>query len=274
LCNLYNDNIIEFSCAANWIDYYQKNQKTGDLFECVFAHVDSKYDTSNLKDSHNKKMGENLFVLTNVDDGSKYLRYEPIILSPIMCFYGISMKQLLNNKEGHSSFKFDIDGFSKAFEYSSDYGILIIDKPFEFINELSSQLSKCIMNNNNLTSERFYKNFDPLNPIDASFVDYNKYKMTDLFFDQECVGQEIFWKDEKYSWQNEFRIIVKNINFKQYYHPLNYDYKKNNLQITLPNLKKYSRIISLKDANEFIISKSLDNPQECVYSFIKKNDMR
>ena len=37
----YNTSTIQFGCAANWLDYALKknNNSTGDIFECVFAHV-------------------------------------------------------------------------------------------------------------------------------------------------------------------------------------------------------------------------------------------
>ena len=36
----YREKKLEFSCAANWVDYAQNgNSVTGDYLECIFAHV-------------------------------------------------------------------------------------------------------------------------------------------------------------------------------------------------------------------------------------------
>lgn len=272
LQKFYQNNFIEFSCAANWIDYAKTNNKTGYIFECVFAHVDSEFNISQLNDSHGNAMGENLFVMIDSKDNSRYLIYEPIILSPIICFFGLSMKDLLKKDKNSKCFKLNLANYLNEFNYSpEEYGVLLIDKPIDFINEIINQLPNHIKQNNNLTSERFYCDFNPIEPIDADFVKYDKYNKSDLFFDQDCIGQEIFWKDCSYSWQNEFRIIIKNINFKQYYDPQNYDYKNNKLQISLPNLKEYSKIIPLKDIKEFVIYPCFENKRYCKYGFVKND---
>jgi hypothetical protein len=275
--NKHDNNKIEFSCPANWIDYFLKNNDSviGDINEGVFAHDnDNLINLNKLKDSHGEKMGNNLLVFRN--NNSCSLRYMPIILTPTICFYSISIGKMLEENIDYKTIEMDLRGYCKELKYNIDTaGVILIDKPSGFINELKEELKNVMMINSNLSDERFYTKFNPIDPIDAGIINYYKYNKNKNFFDNAIVGQELFWKDEDYSWQNEFRIIIKNAHFKQYFNPnlKNYDYSNNILTIKLKNLNKYCKLFKLSDVDKLIMSIN-DDLQTIKYGFSKCNECR
>ena len=269
--NLYRNNQIEFSCAANWIDYANKQQNNtiGDLFECVFAHLRFNDDClRNFKDARGNLMKNNLFVLIDRNDNSCYLRYVPTILTPTICFYSLSLNNLIENNNGSTQFRVDLNRYCNQFGLNiNKTSIIIILNPTLFIDELNKHIPQQVVGNKNLTDENYYTKFDVDNPIKAGLIDYNKHNHTQFFNDNNNYGSEMFWKDSQYSWQNECRICFQNMNFTQRY-SLNgeYQYEKNTLKIFLPNLKEYSKILKIKDINNFYVYKDEKNEK---YSSIR-----
>lgn len=92
--NIYENKEIMFSCAANWIDYAikQSDYKIGDLTEGVFARV--KYPlTSTIRDKKNKPIGNNLLISCIEGTNDCFLRYIPVITTPVLCFFFIRYKK-------------------------------------------------------------------------------------------------------------------------------------------------------------------------------------
>ena len=233
---------VLFGCPANWIDKQltKKDGTIGDMFECVFAHLPS--DDSRVwqqRDSCGKPMGDNLLILRNENDGSFLLRYIPTILTPVLCFYCIRANSIPINLRKLAT---DMGYKAKACAF------LFIKKPDSFLDDLKEQIPIAVQSNGNLTSKRFYSPFDPLNPIDASNIDYDRYTATEPFYDRQRCLDELFWKLPKYRYQSEARIAIRNVNYIQGYDPnKKYHPKRNYLEVSLPHLHEYAEIRYLQD---------------------------
>ena len=276
----FDNNQIEFSCIANWIDYCKKigDLITGDDFEGAFAHEYKIFNFKSLRDARDEPMDENLFI-NELKDGSYLLSYKPIILTPIVCFFGISLKNdlsedLTNLFNNNGEIRILLDEYMRTFCYDpSRTGMLLIREPLSFIYELKQQIPNNLKSSKNLSSAMFYSTFNETNPIDAGFVDYNKYDKKRHFFDNKVIGQEIFWKNKDYEWQNEFRIAINNIHYVEKNAPGNelYNANKNKLLITLPNLHKYCDFFSMKMIDQLRLQKDKQDNEKCVFGLhIKK----
>lgn len=236
-----HDSKITFGCPANWIDYQYKhsNSAIGDIFECIFAHL-PKTDSRvwNQVDSYGKPMRDNLLLFQNKNDDSFLLRYIPAILTPTLCLYAIKREDLpLNIEKVVSDMGYSTD----------DSAVLFITNIERFFDELREQMPIAVRGNKNLTSKRFYSPFEPDHPIDANYVNYDKYTAGSRFYERPKNLEELFWKLPDYRWQSEFRIVISKINFVQGYNPNEeYDPKKNYLDVSLPNLHEYAKIYYLK----------------------------
>lgn len=228
---------LSFGCPANWIDKQLRggDNSTGDIFECVFAHIPSDDPRIFTQvDSRGNPMGENLLIIQNQIDGSYLLRYIPAILTPILCMYAIKQNDLPIN----------LASFASAMKYScEECAFLFIRNPCLFFDELKQQVPIAVNNNTNLTSERFYSPFTPSNPIDVNLVNYNKYTSTKFFYDRQDYLEELFWKLPEYSYQSECRIVIPQINFVQSYDPnKKYEHMRNHLEVSVPHLHEYAEI--------------------------------
>ena len=238
----WNKKLVVFSCPANWIDKQLtgSDDSIGDIFECIFAHLPS--DDPRVwqqVDSHGHPMGDNLLILRNEKDGSFLLRYIPVILTPVLCFYSIRS----------GSIPIDLLKFASDMKYDTkDCAFLFIKDVARFFDDLKEQVPIAVKDNRNLTSERFYRPFDPFNPIDANNVNYDKYTATEPFYDRQCCLEEFFWKLPEYRYQSECRIIIPNVNYIQGYDPnKKYNPQQNYLEVSLPHLHEYAEIRYLQD---------------------------
>lgn len=256
----YRTKTLRFGCAANWLDYAlnQNNTSTGDIFECVFAHV--MKDDSRIKkivDVKGKPMGDNLLIMENKNDATCLLRFEPTILIPTLCLYSFRVPAIIDelDKTGPKTtwFAFDLDKYRAAMDYTeNESSFLFITDPVAFFEDLRAAIPMAVrQNQENLTSDRFYGEFNPKEPFFCKDVNYDHHTKSELFFDPPETLGELFWKLPEYKDQSEIRIIIPNTNFVQIYDPNHqqYDYKKNTLDIELPNFQKYVVILPAKDAH-------------------------
>lgn len=260
----YNRKYVEFGCAANWIDYAlkTKNVSTGDYWECIFAHLPNDDSRLNVLDSHGIPMKDNLFMLYDDKDNSWYLRFMPTILMPALCFYTFDKNFIIENLDSNDTNKccFQFDKYAKAMEYEDDYAYLLIKDPLKFFQELITEIPKSIERYGaRLSSECFYKGFNPKEPCLAQKIDYNKFP-NGYFSFQENYSEEIFWKRKNYEWQSEARFVIPHIHFKQkYFENKQYKQKKNTLRISLPSLQTYAEVYSSKDAHGIAFERGLSN---------------
>ncbi len=98
----YREKKLEFSCAANWVDYAQNgNFVTGDYLECIFAHVNNDDPRlSDLRDSHGLPMGNHIEILRRSDDQTSYLRYTPTLMVPLFDFFRNEVEVECLNRNG------------------------------------------------------------------------------------------------------------------------------------------------------------------------------
>lgn len=256
----YFEKTLQFSCAANWLDYAltHKNKTIGDVFECVFAQT-FKGDPhiSDIVDSRGKPMGDHLLVLENTADDSCILRYIPTILVPVMCFYSFNVerirKELANDGEPVGWFAFNLDEYCKDMDYNNDdASYLFITDPPKFFNELKAMIPTVVSNNiSNLTSKRFYGNFNPNEPLFFKDIEYHKHKRNELFWDSPESMEELFWKLPEFERQSELRCMIPNVNFVQTYNPNYGTYKRNSntLSVYLPHLQEYAVIARASEAH-------------------------
>ena len=252
----YREKKLEFSCAANWVDYAQNgNSVTGDYLECIFAHVNNDDPRlSDLRDSHGLPMGNHIEILRRSDDQTSYLRYTPTLMVPALCFFSFGEKLLSQKADGlmptlPQTISFDLGKYRANMKYAKDEAaFLFITNPCRFFEELRCQVKKAIRNNSDyLTTERYYSNGMAVD-LFCNEVDYHKYNVDELFYDDTHVpSKELFWKTKKYEWQHEVRVIIANINFKSLFGVGKYDYRKCYLEVELPRFQEYSEIYSAAD---------------------------
>lgn len=262
----YRDKILTFGCAANWLNYAltKGNQTVGDIFECVFARtVGRDPRIHSVTDLRGKPMGDHLLVLENIADNSWILRYIPTILVPVLCFYSFDVQKICEKlgKDGKpaENFAFNLDEYCKSMGYSTEtVSYLFITDPTRFYRELQMMIPEAIESNKtNLTSKRFYGDFNPKEPLFIRNVEYHKHKRNELFWDNPTSMEELFWKLPEYEQQSELRCIIPNINFVQTFDPEsdNYDYKLNALDIYLPHLQEYSMVVPATKAHSLYFEK-------------------
>lgn len=264
----YDTKTLQFSCAANWLDYAMKkgNKTTGDIFECVFAHL-PKGDPRiyGVTDFRGNPMGDHLLIAENKTDGSALLRLIPTILTPATCFFTFNVEQIFQEMNrtppSASWFTFDLDRYRTSMEYGAeDSSYLFIKNPSAFFDDLKEAIPRTAAAQKDiLTSKRFYGDFDPSKPLLFRNVDYNMYTKTSPFYDYRENREELFWKLPEYSWQSELRIAIPYINFSQDYFPEEYDYKKNILNVHLPHFREYSLVYSAKEAHSLYFG--MPNPE-------------
>ena len=261
----YDKKIIEFGCPANWLDKAIKhnNQSIGDYYECVFAHLpkgDSRVNS--VKDVKGNPMGDNLLVSEDRSDGSSHLRQMSTILMPVLCFFSFNVAKMEEtDREGKSTkpFIFDLDEYRADMGYKEDdASFLFITKPELFFEDLKQRVPCAVKaNTDKLTFERFYRSFNPDEPIIFGDVDYDKYEETTPFYYYPNGSEELFWKLPRYKWQSELRIAISNLNFKKKYDSVSkYDYKKNKLCVSLTHLHEYAEVFSASKAHSLYFLKS------------------
>lgn len=262
----YRDKILTFGCAANWLNYAltKGNQTVGDIFECVFAQT-YKTDTRihGLTDSRGKPMGNHLLILENTADDSCILRYIPTILVPVLCFYSFNVQKILKELEEKGNqfndFVFNLDGYCNGMGYSTETAsYLFITDSTRFYRELQMMIPETIENNKtNLTSKRFYGDFNPKKPLFIRDVEYHRHKRNELFWDNPTSMEELFWKLPEYEQQSELRCIIPNINFVQSFDVESgrYDYTLNTLDVYLPHLQEYSTVVPASEAHSLYFEK-------------------
>lgn len=259
--DLYHANQMRFSCPANWLDYAIKkgDQSTGDYQECVYAHL--KKDDPRVcsqTDVKGNPMGENLLITCSKNSNDCWLRYMPTILMPTACFFSFNMDKMRNEQQKDGICKevfFDLDLYLNAMGYEkTEASYLFIIRPIEFKNELIASVPKALQENESkLTTHRFYTNSDAEYTVFYDNVDYTHHKKDDFFFDKRDNYAEMFWKTPEYSYQNEVRFIIPNINFKQEFtYPGPYSSEENSLLVELPQLKDYSVVFPASKVHSII----------------------
>lgn len=257
----FESSTITFGCAANWLDYaFKYNIKTGDFFEGVFAQVSEKEQKSaekELVDKEGNPMGDNLIIIKDPIHKTSLLSYQPIILMPVFCLYSFSEainKELFNVTESDPDsgmWKFDLDDYRSFMEYKEEESsFLFITDSERFFNDLKKAIPSAIeINRTNLTTERFYGDFNTEEALFADFVDYDKHNADELFFDTPGQMKNLFWKLPKYEKQAELRLVIPNINYVQMFNREHYDFSKNTLDVYVPDLQQYTQVITAKEAH-------------------------
>ena len=95
---------------------------------------------------------------------------------------------------------FDLGKYRANMKYAKDEAtFLFITNPCRFFEELRCQVKKAIRNNSDyLTTERYYSNGMAVD-LFCNEVDYHKYNVDELFYDDTHVpSEELFWKTKKY----------------------------------------------------------------------------
>lgn len=254
----YNNRLLQFSCAANWIHYAitKSNQTIGDYLEGVMGHV---VYTDNLKDIitdlNGKPLNNNLLITPY---GSKiycYLRYIPTILMPTICFYGIDMEDYLRQNK---SWTLSFNEICRRLEYKPECSSVLVIKNMElFEKDLKQAIVVAVGRSTKLTNDGFANSFIKEEPYCAKFIDYNKYDYSKLFLDHSCNIAPLFTKDKKYADQREYRIVINNLRFTQRFGCENYNHKQNTLLIRLKHLHYYADLLSAKD-NFGLLSRKYD----------------
>lgn len=254
----YQEKKLAFGCAANWADYAKSgNYVTGDQLECIFAHVrNDDPRLSDLRDSHGLPMGNHVEILKRIDDQTSFLRYTPTLMVPALCFFSFNEKMIAREVDGivpifPKTIIFDLEKYRTNMKYrKDDAAFLLITNPVFFFEELHLQIRKAIQDNSDkLTTERYYDSGQPVD-VFCNEVNYQKYKVGELFFDDaHAPSEELFWKAGRYSWQHEVRVIVANINFKNLYGVGKHDYKSCSFEVKLPHFQEYSEIYLAKDVS-------------------------
>ena len=72
-------------------------------------------------------------------------------------------------------------------------------------------------------------------------VNYDKHNFNGYFYEKNSSRQEMWWKSSEYREQNEGRVAINNVHFRQRYDGTeNYNWKENLLKVKLPNIHDYS----------------------------------
>ena len=234
----YCDRRITFSCPANWLNYALSfsNHTVGDLHECIFAHKYICEIGHNLKDN-------NIVIIDDEFGVACYLYRMSALLAPTLCFYSLSVNEERRRLNNNKVIDMDLSKYIKYMGYSLDStGVLIITDPSAFLDDLKAQIPSAIMQSEEKLSCEFYKyGFIEDFPIRFGKVDYNKHNYFDFFFDATPTMDELFWKSKQYEPQSEVRFVIPNIGFRQKFSFVGYNYKRNIINVQLPNLPDYSR---------------------------------
>lgn len=246
----YRRNQLKFSCAANWINYEKtkKNHTMGDYLEGVFGHVVYPFNFNSLVDKNNHPVKDKIAIDLYRDNNANttlYLRYEPTILMPTICFFGISLDDI---NQQTNIFEFLFSDYAKLFNLTvKDSSVLLIDNLDSFKSDLIVGIIKAVEQNYGtlLTNNGFARKFSKNTPYMAHYINYYKYNYDSFFIDNCCDASPLFAKCKDYEKQSEFRIVINNIHFThKYSNNEHYNHRLNTLYVTLPNLHKYSRIFS------------------------------
>lgn len=263
----YRSNVIEFGCPANWYDYAVKHQNIsiGDQLECVYAHIPLSDIRINEVDKTGRPIGNNLTMLVDYNNNTVFLRHEPVLLTPTFCFFQDILsiqdfnmqrkvsrffkycKIVLNNIE-RPAFAFDLNAYATKMGYKiSNSLFFVVTDPGLFEKDLRKNIPDSVFQNrDNLIYDGtggYVAAFSNDNPINFMKVDYNKHQSHELFYEKNDYRAEMWWKDSRYKDQQEGRIVIPGVHFKQRYDDgLEYNWKKNRLKVKLPNMKLYSFI--------------------------------
>lgn len=127
--------------------------------------------------------------------------------------------------------------------------------PPQFIEELSRQIICTVKKDPscNLTSERFYREFNPQESLFVGEVEYGRHNTEKIFEEKPNGTEEIFWKSQDYAWQSEVRFTIPNLNYVQTYDPKReYDVGKNQLDIYLTHFHKYAEVLGPQEKHRWI----------------------
>lgn len=243
ILNNFNNNQITFGCPANWLDYArkEKNPSVGDILESVYACCPISE-----KELHINQEQREYTIIGNASADSCYLYKQSTILTPALCF--MSFK---NEDEYKNKCFFNINEYIGRMQYLlEEASILIIKDVKTFHNELNEQVPTALSNSKNVI---FKKPYD-YTPVRMQHVDYDFYEKYPFFDISNNTNDEMFYKRKRYSYQSEVRIILNGTNYTQKYNTNDYDFKKNQLAVSLPNLKKYARVVSATEINGFIVN--------------------
>lgn len=252
---------LTFSCAANWIDYAIKYQNCaiGDILEAVFAQLPypiPKYYDNQLIDKKSRPLNDSLWVSPVDGKDYCYLRYMPTILMPTICFYGIDFENYCRDNKDELFIDFHLYAHAMNHHIYMDkynnldlnkYSVMIINDLTRFIDDITNGIITAITMSSKLTNSGFSQPYSNKNCMVSGGINYYKYNYDQPFFDNTCNIHPLFCKHRRLAWQNEFRIAINNVRFKQIYDRKNYSFEKNTLNVYLPHLREYSEIISMQD---------------------------
>lgn len=249
----YDNKYIMFSCPANWINYYELygNDSIGDGYECSYAHLIKGDPRIKEFDCYGKSMQNNIIEKSDKkNNNAVYLIHEAVALTPALCFYQTDITQMA--KCNDNRYSIDLREFAHNIGYNYDESSLMIiynSKAFE--NDLKASIPLAVYNSENLVidgSDGYYDAFNENTPMDYQPVDYEHHKIDDYFYEKNGFKYEMWWKDSRFQYQNEGRITIPHVHFKQHYRGNNdnYDYRKNYLKVPLEQLHTYSKIIDLR----------------------------
>ena len=273
----YEKGKISFGCPLNWLNYalMKNNFTVGDIHECVFAHLKQN---DPLIEQASALRGEKLLKLESAD-GTCYLSLIPTLLAPALCFWAIDMQKKCT-ETNRTKHLFDLEKFSRELSQKEDCGYLIIIQPQLFFDDLCKQIPRAIQENLQiLTCNDYDLPFNPKQPIKQGYVDYDRHRNNELFFDPQDYGDEIFWKMPEYREQSELRFVIPNISFdpnceiaraKKFkikdVQAERYDQNMFRLEVKLQNIKKYAYCFSYHQAKSLLFEGVFD---EDTYGFLK-----
>ncbi len=253
----YDSKQVTFSCAANWIDYADKcnNLTTGDYLEGVFAHVVYPFDFNSLKDRYGISLKNELIIKSYDNNNSFYLRYEPTILMPVLCFYGIDSVEKLLTKESNES-EFLLNYYANIFNLiPEETSVIIFKNMHKFQEDLKRGICSAYASNlKNLTNEGFTFPFTLQNPYTANYVNYTTYDYNKFFNMNAYNVYPLFFKQNAYINQSEFRFVINNLRFQQgFRNNKSYNSENNKLPIPLEHLHEYAKVLPLTEFYSIIL---------------------
>lgn len=261
----YLANEIVFSCPVNWYDFAVKHQNItiGDQLECVYAHIPLSDPRISEVDQQGRPMGNNLTILVDHRNNTAFLRHEPVLLTPTFCFFQdmISIQDFKAQKKLNRFFKycsftvgntkrpafsFDLNAYATRMGYKIDEALFwVVRDPGLFEADLRNNIPDSIHKNQGILisdgTGGYVSAFSDANPINFMPVDYDRHYSNEIFYEKNSYRAEMWWKDSRYRDQQEGRIIIPGVHFKQRYDDgTKYDWEKNRLKVKLPNMKSFS----------------------------------
>ena len=268
----YNEGYLRFSCAANWINYARINPSIGvaDKYEGVFAHV--KRDDPRLAtlgdDGVPLNSGRSLWCDKGPDD-TLYVRYAFSCLVPAICFYSLDVKDVVKHfkvaGKRDECVMVDLRQYYNAMGIDrNEYSILAIYDPWSLDKDLRREIPEVIDKAENIDKHNFQED----NPLAGEYVNYDldiKKEFWELY-----PYDELFRKRPEYEKQREARFIIPNATFMRdpVFRP---DlYQDNELNVPVPNIKKYSMIVPASEKNTMAFTNISEDLGHWDIGFYKK----